>query len=241
MTAGGGARIELQPRRDLRERARRRQRLRRLGLVLLVAVVAGAVVWAVFFSGLTATNQVEIRGNELVSSEEITQTARVPMGTPLARVDIDAIQQRLLAVPAVAEVRVSRRLMHTILIEVVERQMVYQLLNDNGYQWVDQGGHLFETRADPVDGVVVVAKRPTQEVLAGVAGVVGALPESVSTQTQGIEVSRTGFVVITLTDGRVIKWGETTATQEKADLLPHLMQVPGTVYDISVPSHPAVS
>ena len=98
----------------------RRQWVRRLRSArpwLLTVAMVGLVAlagWAVFFSSWLATEQVDVGGTEIVSSDEVRKVAAIDMGTPLVRVDLDAARDRIEDLPAVDSATVHRSWPHTI-------------------------------------------------------------------------------------------------------------------------------
>ena len=95
--------------------------VRRLVLaLLLVGLVAGAV-WVVFFSSYVTAREVDVRGNSTIPDAKIERAAEVPIGTPLARVDMDAIVERVQPITAVRYVEVGRSWPHTVRITITER------------------------------------------------------------------------------------------------------------------------
>ena len=72
---------DLSARLDLRRRARRRTRLRRILLGTLGAAVSCVLVWLVLFSSVLETRQVSVEGTGILTAEQVTQTAQVPIGT----------------------------------------------------------------------------------------------------------------------------------------------------------------
>lgn len=235
MTTDLGARL------NLRRRSRRRARLRRAGIIAGVLVVAVALGWLIWFSPVLEVRQVRVEGNELLSAEEITQVAQVPLNTPMARLNGTAIREQVGALRPVAEVRLHRRWPNTLVIEVRERVRVYQRQVNGGYEWVDDTGTAFHTTAEPAAGVVAVIDSEEERLLTDVARVAAVLPPDVVEQTDHVSADSLDHIVIWLADSRQIVWGSAEQSDEKAALLPTLLPMPGTVYNVSVPSHPAVS
>lgn len=232
---------DLSTRLDLRRRARRRTRLRRILLAALAAAAAGVLVWLVLFSSVLETRQVTVEGTEILTAEQVSQTAQVPIGTRMARLPGGAIKQRVLALPAVAEVKLHRQWPNELVIRVTERTMVYQRADETGYQWVDAEGRIFHAEAERRPGVVAVVSGNDQRMLADVATVVQAMPSQVAEATEHVEATSIDNIVVLLADGRSIVWGNAEKSAQKAEVLPALLDMPGTVFDVSVPSHPAVS
>ena len=104
-----------------RRRARRWLVWRRLLLaLLLVGAVVGAV-WLVLFSSVLAAAGTEVTGTDALREELVVETAEVPLGVPLARVDLGAIEARVEGLAAVKSVEVSRGWPDQVRIEVTER------------------------------------------------------------------------------------------------------------------------
>ena len=101
--------------------------LHRWRLPLIIAggvIVAGTIVWTIWFSGLLAANKVAIEGESTLTEAQIRAAADVPVGTPLIRVDTVAIESRVASLERVQDVTVSRSMPHTIRIKVTERVAV---------------------------------------------------------------------------------------------------------------------
>lgn len=232
---------DLVARLDLQKQTRRRRLIRRICIGVLAAAVIGFAIWAIYFSSWLTAREVTITGNTITATEQIDQVAQVPLGQPLARIDTEPIRQRILALPGVADVHIARTWPHTLTIEITERQMVYQRLDHDTYQWVDANGFIFMTSADPAEGITAVTASTQPEDLEAVSTVVLALPESVSTNVSDIEMTSTDRIVIHLLDGRQVMWGSAEKSDEKATVIVPLLAIDGTNYDVSVPSSPAVS
>ena len=90
---------------------------------LLLAVVVGAVVlagWWLYRSPLLSLREVEIEGTYVLSADEVRRIADLE-GQSLLRPDFAGARERLLALPLVKEVRVSRAWPADARISVVER------------------------------------------------------------------------------------------------------------------------
>lgn len=235
-----GVRPDLVAKLDLRRRTRRRVLLRRTAIAVGVLAVAAGLVWLVAFSSVLETREVAVRGNELTTPEQVVEAAQVPLGTPLVRIPGNAIRQRVLALAPVADVKLHREWPNLLVIEVIERTLVYQRLYNGSYQWVDATGRVFHVLDERSPGVVAVTDSDDHRILADLATVVSALPIEVVDQVERIDAPTIDSIVVLLTDGRSIVWGNADRSAEKAALLPTLLAMPGSVFDVSVPSHPAV-
>ena len=61
------------------------------------------------------------------------------------------------------------------------------------------------------------------------------------TQVTTVTADTPGDVRLTLSDGRVVKWGNAQDNARKAAVLAALLTRPGTTYDVATPDFPTVS
>lgn len=231
---------DLDQRLDLRSQTRRRNLWRR-GLLAVGGLVALIVLgWLVWFSPLLRVQSVAVTGNQLTSTDEVLQAAQVPIDVPLARLDGAAIRARVQGLPAVAGVELHRNWPDRLVIEVTERQLVYQRFVDGRYQWVDAEGRLFYHSAERVPGVVAITASDDRRLLRDVATMILALDPDLAVQVDRVEATSIDHLVIYLVDGRQIVWGNAEQSAEKAALLLTLLKMTGTVIDVSVPGRPAI-
>ncbi|WP_293787448.1 cell division protein FtsQ/DivIB [uncultured Aeromicrobium sp.] len=221
---------------------RRRRRWIRAVLIALVAALIGAGVWVVWFSGLLVAQQVRVTGVEHLTEEQVQQAADVPLGTPLARLDTEDVVARVGELAPARRVQVSRSWPDTVVVTVTERSPAAWISRD-GRPWeVDAEGVIFlpvdspepglpELRVDPDDADAVAAAarvahdlRDTDPTLAGQLAAIGA-------ETQD-------SVELAFLDGRTVVWGSAADPGAKIRVLKVLLDVPASVYDVSVPTRP---
>lgn len=236
------------PREVTRKRFARRQWSRRwlawrvvAVAVLAVAGVAG-LLWTVFVSSLLAVDGVEVRGNQLLTAEQVQAAADAPDGTPLARVDIDAITARIEAMPAVESVDVSRQWPSAILIDITERQAVAAIEVDGKLRGIDEDGVVFRdfARAPANLPLIKVAPATRGEAMAEAAAVVGVLPADVARRVAYVDVKTVDELSLVMRGGKVVVWGSADESEQKARVLDALLvaRKGARVYDVSVPGQP---
>jgi len=206
----------------------------------VVAAVAFAV-WVLLFSTWLGLRQVEVEGVHRVSRADVSAAARVAPGTPLARIDLGAVEARVEAIPAVASAAIHRGWPHTIVITVTERQPV-AAVHERGTWWLmDKTGTLFGSTSgrDTEEPIVEIDAGPGPETLKQVASVLGLMPADLAVQTKRVTASSVDSITLHLKDGGEVRWGSSTHSVEKATVLRALMQHKAAFYDVSVPSQPA--
>ncbi|MBM9477528.1 FtsQ-type POTRA domain-containing protein [Nakamurella flavida] len=212
-----------------------------VGMVLAVVVLIGGFV-TVWWTPLLGLRTVQVSGVQDDVRAQVQAAVDVTAGTPLARIDLDAVSARVADVPSVASVQVSRGWPHALDVQVVARVPV-AVTQANGSWWLmDAAGDPYvPVDAAPAGLPVVELATPGAGDPATVAAltVAQALPDGLRTQVAAV-AARTAFdVTLRLADGRTVVWGDAadaTQTARKIEVLPALLQQDGTVLDVSDPT-----
>jgi cell division protein FtsQ len=229
-------------RKDFRKRrlAGRWRRARTLVIALLLAALVAGAVWVVFFSSYVTARGVEVTGNQTLGAGQVERAADVPTGTPLARVDLDAIQARVEALASVRRVEVTRSWPHTVHVAVTERTPVAVINLGEGLRALDSEGVLFNRYATRPKALPLVRTDPStpQEALVEGARVIDALPAHVARRVDTVEVASVDEIQLILSNGRRVFWGSAEQSDQKAEVLAVLLKRPGQQIDVSVPGRP---
>jgi cell division septal protein FtsQ len=210
---------------------------------LAVLAVLALLTWVIGYSSLLTADQVRIDGVDGPLARQVQEAADVPLGLQLARVDTDAVAQRVQSVPAVATATVSRGWPRTVVIAVEPRVPLASVSGEEGWYRVDVDGVLFSPSAEPAADLPVLAAPADvagEQARAAGVGVVAALPSRVLRQVARIEAPSPLAVRLVLRDGRVVIWGSAQDAELKADVLDVLLETPATQYDVSVPDRPTL-
>ncbi|MFE0464964.1 cell division protein FtsQ/DivIB, partial [Kitasatospora sp. NPDC058965] len=234
-------------------------RLSRRGVVVLSALVGAVLVlvgWLVFFSSALDVRTVAVQGlrNDQLTVDEIRTAIGPVQHGPLARVDLDAVQHRVEAIPRVAKAEVWRGWPHTLRVKVVERTAVAAVKGSDGrFTQMDASGVSFATEATPPPGVPVVelqlsqpaqdaaAVLPQDELVRGAVQVAAGLPPEVAQQAPGLLVRSYDDIELHLANGATVRWGSPERTDRKATVLRALLKQQARTYDVSAPEAPAIS
>ena len=222
---------------------RRRQQLRRRILRVAVALVAVAVVaggvWVIFFSQAFAATTVSVTGTSVLTADQVTAAAQVPLGTPLARLDTAAIAARVKLLKPVADVTVTRVVPNKVKIAVTERTAVYAVSSGSGFDLVDASGVPYTAVSAVPQGLIVATINGDDARLRrDVATVVTALPQTLRDRAVLISADVADSIVIELTGGAEVIWGSAENSAQKSQVIAALLSVKARVYDVSSPSHP---
>jgi len=208
----------------------------------LLSVVVVGLGLLLYFTPIMSARNIVVTGLGAVSQEEVVTSAAVKSGTPLLQVDTDAVAERVAAIRRVGSVRVQRQYPSTLRITVIERVPVVVKDYPDGSHLFDRDGVDFAT-APPPPGVPYLEAEnpgPSDPATKAALQVMTSLRPEVAGQVGRISAPSVAAITLTLTDGRVVVWGTTDRTGEKALKLGALLTQPGHTYDVSSPDLPTV-
>lgn len=235
---------------DTRSRFSRRAWRRRLltarpyligaGVVAALAVVG----WVVFVSSLLAADTVEVEGEQTIAAQDVLAAADVDLGTPLVRLDVEGIRDRVAALPAVAAVEVHRDWPGTVVIDITERTPLVAI-HHQGSWWVMDGEGVIFRKTGTRDKALPVVQLPAgsdDDARREVVSVATALPPDLLGQLRRITARSMDSITLRLKDKSEVRWGSGAESERKVEVLALLLdKVKASVYDVSVPEQPTTS
>jgi cell division protein FtsQ len=231
---------------DGRPRQRPSAAGRTIALVTALVLVAGGIM--LWFTPLLGLRSVEVQsaGTAAVTAAvvgEVQAAVGVPDGTPLARIGLDGVRDRVLAVDAVASATVERQWPHTLVVTVSERVAV-ATVQANGRWWLlDATGTPFGELTARPDGLMPVQlARPGRGDRATLAalGVLASLSPEVRGRVAGISAATAYDVTLFLSGGGSVIWGSDGDAAAKNAAVPAMLQTvggaAGRILDVSDPT-----
>lgn len=211
-------------------------------LVVLI-LLAGASVWALWWSSWLSVKGVHVTGTDQITSQQVRDAAGVPLGGPLVAVDLEAAEARVEALAAVRSVDVSRQWPDEVLLEVTERQPLAVVQIGDRVRALDEEGVLFLDYRNPPGHLPRVQTPPGTDAsaLREAADVVSSLPDTVARIVDHVKVETVDRITLALRDGRSVVWGSAEDSEQKALVLTALLRQKAEVYDVSVPGQPTTS
>lgn len=223
----------------------RRHRWFRIALGVVGVAVVGLVVWMIWFSSVLDARTVSVEGQSSLTAAQVRKAADVPLGGPLARVDLTAVEARVKAVPRVRLVDVSRSWPHGVNIDVTERSAVVWSRVGGEFRGIDRFGvdfraydkepDLIEARISAGDAEI---RLQTLRAVAGIAHTIRRDDPALAQQIQAIIGSTKDSVVLDLTKGRTVTWGSEAQPARKLEVLEQLLRIDAKGYDVSAPDQP---
>jgi len=211
-------------------------------IALGTAGLVAAAVWVLFGSPLLVVRSVTVSGTHLVSQSEVIAASGVRPGTPLIRVNTGRAAARIVAIPQVRSVQITRSWPNRLVIVVRERTPELALpAYGGGYDLTD------------ADGVVLqrVARRPAHlplyptvapegalrgnPDLAAAAAVLSELPAQLRRSVTSVTAPTPDQVTLRLAGRITVVWGDAGRAGVKARELAILMRTHLRHYDVSAP------
>lgn len=228
-------------------RRRRWRGWRRVALLGTAALASAAVVvgawWLLLGSTVLGVRTVQVQGTHAFTSAQVLHAAAVPTGGPLAKVDTGAAAGRVLRLPGIADVQVSRRFPHTISIRVTERVPIAVLSATGGRtQLLDAAAAVWVPPGPVPPGLPVLMDRDglldARSVDTAVQ-VSTSLPASLHSQVRALVAVSPSAVLLVLRNQRVLVWGGPDDTATKARVAAALLGATKAWYvDVSAPAAP---
>jgi cell division protein FtsQ len=208
----------------------------------LLSVVAVGVGLLLYFTPIMSVRDIVVMGLEAIPQDEVLGAVAVVPGTPLLQVDTDAVAERVATIRRVASARVQREYPSSLRITVVERVPVVVKDYPDGPHLFDRDGVDFATAPPPpnLPYLETATPGPNDPATEAALQVMLALPPEVAAAVGRIAAPSVASITLTLVDGRVVVWGTTDRTDEKALKLAALLTQPGRTYDVSSPDLPTV-
>ncbi|MEZ0351787.1 cell division protein FtsQ/DivIB [Mycobacterium sp. pR1184] len=212
-----------------------------LATVMLVVVGVGLAL-ILYFTPVMSARNIVVTGTGAVTREEVLDAAQVRVGTPLLQINTNLVADRVAAIRRVASARVQRQYPSALRITIVERIPVVVKDFPDGPHLFDRDGVDFATGPPPpaLPYIDVANPGPTDPTTKAALQVLLALRPEVAGQVGRIAAPSLASITLTLGDGRVVIWGTTDRTDEKAEKLAALLTQPGKTYDVSSPDLPTV-
>jgi len=209
-----------------------------VAVAVLLAVVG---TWLVAFSSVHGVRTVEVRGISVLTADQVRSAADISNGTPLVRVDTNAITERVEQLPEVESAQVSTSFPSTVVITVEERVAVGYVRRGGHVRLVDHTGAVYRTvdkAPANLPHFVLPSGETQRDTALAVAAVAGALPHAVLVQVRSIQALDPTAITLVLTRHRLVRWGSADSTPEKAQLLPALLRPVVRYVDLTDPDQP---
>ena len=213
--------------------------MKRKIIAAAIATVVALAINLVWFSTVFDVRTVKILGTKLTTTAQVRAAAAIELGQPVARVDIDAVAERIEQIRVVERVDVRRGLPHSIVIDVHERVPIAATTAADGSWWlVDRSGVMFRKVPKLPENLTVV--QAYTELFRGVgARMAAGMPDWLRERVATVTVYAESDIRLQMKNGKLVRWGGEEKAERKAEVLFVLLKIPAKQYDVSAPNAPA--
>jgi len=214
--------------------------------------VVGLAVYLFVFSPLLVVEEVEVTGADTAVARMAQENADIVSGRPLARVDTEAVAERVAADTRIRTVEVSRGWPSSITIEVTLREPEAVLTQPGRpAALVDGSGVAYETVANRPQGLPQIAGprgSVDKQSLAGALKARSALDPATRREVSAMEISADGDLSFSVGSVSVL-WGDAESPEAKAAAVQALLAQEGIdpdtesslTVDVTAPQTPVVT
>lgn len=207
-------------------------------IAAIAAVLFFAGMWLFYFSTVFALESLVVEGVRTVDPADIGQRADLGAGTPLARVNADDVEARVLGMPAIQSVKVSRRWPNMIVISVVERDRVATMKEGERWATLDAQGFPFAFTKKKPQGLPIV-EAPEGAATSAVIEVAASLPSALAMKISKVSAEQPEEVMLTTSAGATVAWGPSDQNELKARILLALLaKTKHKWFDLRLPTTP---
>lgn len=224
----------------------RRRRYVLISVPLLVLALAGLVAYLVFSPAL-ALKELEVQGNSLVPTEEVTAALAPLLGVPLTQISDGRVRDLLKDKAPIEDIDVAAEPPSTLLVTVTERTPVAIVQDTSGFVLIDSAGRQLGTVADRgavqlplIDGGTAAID---SAVFPSITAVLAELPADVLGRLNSASASSPDSIQLSLSGDQKIFWGSAERNAAKARVLTALLAMPPgeppvKEFDVSTPDRP---
>ena len=212
----------------------------------LVLVLGGVTAYAVFSPAL-ALRTVEVRGNTLVTAEEVEAALEPLTGISLTQIPPDRVRTLLADKAPIADVDIAAEPPSTLVVTVMERQPVAVLQNGEEFVLIDAEGRQLADVARREDVQLPLIAGGTAAidtaVFSSITAVLAELPVNVLSRLNSASASSIDSIQLILAGDQRIFWGSSERNAEKARVLEAMLAMPAAdppvrQFDVSTPDRP---
>ncbi|WP_051759156.1 cell division protein FtsQ/DivIB [Herbidospora cretacea] len=194
--------------------------------------------WLVFLSPVLGVKEIRVEGVLGLAPEQIEQAAALPLDTPMATVDVEAVRQRVAAVTEVESARVERVWPGTVIIRIRERTALASVPMNGKSAVVDRFGVVLDIVAVAPPKLPVVRLPhldPQDPAVRAALTVLGVLPDHLLRKVHEVQAKTADSVTLLLSDGRTVIFGGPERAADKTRILLGLLDQRAETFDVSSP------
>jgi cell division protein FtsQ len=207
-----------------------------------VVALAGGVAWALLGSSLLVVRSVQTTGSARIPRAQVLAAAGIRLGTPLIRIDTNAIARRVERITQVQVARVTRSWPDSVVIWTMARTAMFAVRAGSGYDLVDPYGVVLgqaavrPRRLVPLETAVPAAALRGSGTVRSAGIVVAGLPRWLRGRLTLVKAAGPADVILLLRGGVTVVWGSASRGAAKAREVQVLLRTNATQVNVSDPA-----
>ena len=145
-------RIKNRKKRNPKRIERRKKSLKIIEVLFLIVIIIAAIL-LFLLSPIFKINNIQVKGNEKIPTNEIISLSTIEKGTNLFRVSKRETIKKIKQNAYVESVTISRKILDTIEINIKERKVAYMLEYKGSYAYMDNNGYILEISSEEIEGI----------------------------------------------------------------------------------------
>ena len=145
-------RIKKRKRRNPKTIEKRKKSLKIIEVLFLIVIIIAAIL-LFLLSPIFKINNIQVKGNEKIPTNEIISLSTIEKGTNLFRVNKRDTIKKIKQNAYVESVTINRKILDTIEINIKERKTAYMLEYKGSYAYIDNNGYILEISSTELEGI----------------------------------------------------------------------------------------
>ena len=150
---------------EQRKEERKQKRIRnfRIAKILMIIIAIMVVILLIMFSPLFNIKEIEVRNNELISTEKILSLSDLRKDVNIFKISVGKISNRIKENIYIEDAEIIRELPSKIVINIKERKPSFIIEYANGYATIDRTGFILELNDAKTDLPILQGLETTSE------------------------------------------------------------------------------
>jgi len=211
-----------------KNKQKKRKNNKKLKIIKWTTIIILSIVAIIMFmmSSVFNIKKIVVSNNDKISSEEIVNLSKIPIGTNMFKITKRNIKNNIKTNPYIDTVKIRKSLNGTITLEVKERTATYMLKHGDSYVYINNQGYMLEISDTLLELPIITGfETPEEEIKAGNRLIVSDLEKledvikiresakttSLSNIITEIDISdSTNYKLTIVSEGKTVQFGDIT-------------------------------
>lgn len=137
-----------------------------IALIIFILIVLITMIVIVLSSNLFNIKKIIVINNNKVSSEKIIQNSELSINDKMFKSLNSSIKERIKSNPYIEDVKITKKLNGTVIIDVIERTPTFSLKHEEEYFYINNQGYILE-KTNSTDILPIIYGYSTTDISVG--------------------------------------------------------------------------